>query len=456
MHLIVSGFGSYGDVLPMVGLGAAMLKRGHRVQAIVNPYFRSVVEDAGLELSPLGSAEEYLELSRHPDLWHPIRGLKLVLSCGAACIRDAFAVLERNYVDGDTVLAAHGLDLASRIFHETHAAPMASVHFAPFALLTLHDTPRYIGVPSMHRWPRWLKRLQFAAGDRFVTDPIIAPAVNAIRAEHRLPPVKHIYSGWNQSPQLVMGMWPEWYGPPQPDWPSNTKLVGFPLWDPRPAGGLPADAEEFLQSGEAPIVFCPGSANTDASSFFSTAVAVCDRLGRRGILATKFPEQLPKALPANVRHYSFLPFSLLLPRAAALVHHGGIGTCAQGLASGLPQVVMPMAYDQLDNGLRLKRLGVGDIVRRRQFKPARVAATLDPLLAAPQVRERAGHWAAQCDGGAALERACEHLERLGGHETGARATRDFQIANQANSSQHKDSSAPSDGSAIYSSTKSRG
>jgi UDP:flavonoid glycosyltransferase YjiC (YdhE family) len=413
MHLIVSGFGSYGDVLPMVGLGAAMLKRGHRVQALVNPYFRSIVEDAGLELLPLGTAEEYLALSRHPHLWRPVRGLKLVISRAAkAYMREAFAILRRNYVAGETVLAAHGLDLASRVFHESHGAPMASVHFAPFALYTLYETPRYIGVPSMRGWPRWLKRLQFAAGDKFVTDPIVAPTLNAIRAEHGLPPVRHIFTGWNQSPQLVLGMWPKWYGPAQPDWPPQTELVGFPLWDPRPAGGLPAKAEEFLQAGDPPIVFAPGSANTEAEAFFRTAVAVCERLGRRGILATKFPEQLPQSLPDAVRHFTFLPFSLLLPRAAALVHHGGIGTCAQGLASGVPQVVRPMAYDQLDNGLRLKRLGVGDVVRMRGFKPARVAEALARLLNSSQTAASARRVAAQCDGIASLTRACELLEKM--------------------------------------------
>ena len=165
MHLIVSAFGSYGDVLPMVGLGAAMRARGHRVQAIANPYFRSVVEDAGLELLPLGTAEEYLELAEHPDLWHPRRGLKLVLARrGGVPARSLRHRRSRNIGRGETVIAAHGLDLASRVFHDKHGAPMASVHFAPFALYTLHDTPRYIGVPSMSGWPRWLKRLQFYAG----------------------------------------------------------------------------------------------------------------------------------------------------------------------------------------------------------------------------------------------------------------------------------------------------
>jgi UDP:flavonoid glycosyltransferase YjiC (YdhE family) len=113
-----------------------------------------------------------------------------------------------------------------------------------------------------------------------------------------------------------------------------------------------------------------------------------------------------------------VPFSALLPRAAALVHHGGIGTCAQGLAAGLPQVVMPMAYDQLDNGMRLARLGVGAVVRQRRFTPPRVAAALDGLLNSPAVQKRCRDKAASCDGPTALNAACDLLEEL--HRDGAR------------------------------------
>ena len=81
-------------------------------------------------------------------------------------------------------------------------------------------------------------------------------------------------------------------------------------------------------------------------------------LGRRGILLTKYDHQLPAKLPDTVRHFGFVPLSKLLPRTAALVHHGGIGSCAQGLAAGVPHVVRPMSYDQFDNSRRLVRLGV--------------------------------------------------------------------------------------------------
>lgn len=413
MHLILSAFGSYGDVLPMVGLGAAVRARGHRVSVIVNPYFQSVVEGAGLEMLPLGTADEYRELMQHPDLWHPQRGLTLVLTRGAAHYLDeVYALLEAQVTPGETVLAAHGLDMASRIYHERHDVPLATVHFAPMALTTVHETSRYMGVPNMATWPRWAKRGVFWAADKWKIDPLIAPAVNKLRARHGLPAVARIFTQYNNSPQLVLGLFPDWFGPMQPDWPPHTALVGFPLWDPPVEQQLSAEVDEFLNAGEPPIVFAPGSANVQATDFFQTAADVCVQLGRRGVLMTKYPDQLPQRLPANVRHFGFVPFSQLLPRAAALVHHGGIGTCAQGLACALPQVVMPMAYDQLDNGTRLARLGVGAIVPEEKFKATRVAATLGALLGSDEVRERCRDYAGRCDGAASLDAASDLLERL--------------------------------------------
>ena len=264
----------------------------------------------------------------------------------------------------------------------------------------------------MRGWPRWAKSAVFWMGDRVLVDPVIAPTLNALRRELGLEAVRRVYTRWNNSPQLVLGLFPEWFARHQPDWPANTKAVGFPLWDPPAAAHLSAEVNEFLDDGDPPVVFAPGSANVQAGDFFRTAVEVCERLGRRGMLMTKYPAQLPKHLPPSVRSFGFVPFSELLPRAAALVHHGGIGTCAQGLASGIPQLVMPMAYDQLDNGLRLARLGVGQVAPRNRFKVARVSATLAPLLDSPEVASRCREYASRCNGPAALAAACDLLEQL--------------------------------------------
>jgi UDP:flavonoid glycosyltransferase YjiC (YdhE family) len=211
---------------------------------------------------------------------------------------------------------------------------------------------------------------------------------------------------------LVLGLFPDWFGPRQPDWPANTRTVGFPLWDTHESTELSGELEEFLAKGSAPIAFSPGSANRGAHAFFAAAVDACDRVGLRGILLTKYAEQLPANLPPTVRHFGFVAMSKLLPRTAALVHHGGIGSCAQGLAAGVPHVVQPMSYDQFDNSRRLERLGIAREVGVRQFNGRNVADALATLLDSPAVKTRCGELASRCNGPTALADACSALEQL--------------------------------------------
>src|SRR5262249_49590922 len=160
----------------------------------------------------------------------------------------------------------------------------------------------------------------------------LAPGLNALRAELGLPPVRDVMRGWLHSPQLVLGFLPAWFGPPQPDWPPRVTLAGFPLYDERDVTPLPPELGAFLDARPPPIAFAPGSGSVQARPFFEAAIDACTRIGRRGVLLTRFPEQVPPNLPEGVRHVAYAPFSQLLPRAAALVHHGGIGTSAQGMA----------------------------------------------------------------------------------------------------------------------------
>jgi rhamnosyltransferase subunit B len=412
-QFLITALGSYGDVHPMVGLGAALIARGHRVKIVTNPYFEHVVTGAGLEILSLGTREEYLRLSQHPDLWHPLRGPKLVLGYASGrMLRPLYNLLIANYIAGETVFCAHGMDLASRVAGEKLGAPVASILFAPGLLWTLHDSPRLKGALLGPMVPRWVKWFQFMVSDKFFIRPLLGPELNGLRGELGLAAVQRIFSRWLFASDLPLGLFPEWFGPRQPDWPANTKTVGFPLWDTPGDAALPEGVREFLDAGTPPIAFSPGSANNEAHHFFEAAVDACQRLGRRGILLTKYDHQLPAKLPDSVYHVGFVPMSQLLPQTAALVHHGGIGSCAQGFAAGVPQVVRPMSYDQFDNSRRVVRLGVGKEISVRRFTGGRVADVVAALLACPTVAARCRDLAARCNGPAALAAACEALEEL--------------------------------------------
>jgi UDP:flavonoid glycosyltransferase YjiC (YdhE family) len=245
-----------------------------------------------------------------------------------------------------------------------------------------------------------------------LADSYLAKPINELRAELGLPPIRGVIDEWWNSPQRILGFFPDWYRPPQPDWPSQLRLTGFPLYDER---GVTEPSEEvcrFLKAGDRPIVFTPGSANVHGHEFFAAAVEACVRLGRRGILLTRFPEQLPAELPACVRHFDFVPFGWILPRAAAVVHHGGIGSTAQGLAAGIPQLIMPMGFDQFDNALQVRRLGVGRELKPAKFRGPAVAEELRVLLDSPAVANSCREVAARSIGVEPLKQACEAIEKL--------------------------------------------
>src|SRR5690606_3215095 len=103
---------------------------------------------------------------------------------------------------------------------------------------------------------------------------------------------------------------------------------------------------------------------------------------------------------------------LLLPRASAIVHHGGAGTTAQALGSGRPALVVPHSHDQFDNAERVRRLGVARTLYPQRYRAARVARELDALLRDARYGERAAATAAiVCaeDGAAAAAAAVERL-----------------------------------------------
>jgi UDP:flavonoid glycosyltransferase YjiC (YdhE family) len=193
-------------------------------------------------------------------------------------------------------------------------------------------------------------------------------------------------SYWN-SQDGVLCLFPKWFARKADDWPAQAVLTRFPLYDERKERGKNGDLESFLRAGEPPVVITPGSANAHGARFLRESAEACVRIGRRGIIVTRFPEQVPAGLPSTIRSFEYLPFSEVFPRSAAVIHHGGVGTVAQCFAGGVPQLIMPLSHDQPDNAARVKRMGVGDYMYPRRFRAANIAAKLGELLASRSVQE---------------------------------------------------------------------
>ena len=177
---------------------------------------------------------------------------------------------------------------------------------------------------------------------------------------------------------------------------------------------MPPELARFLDAGPPPLVITLGSsAVVDAGPFYEHSVAAAKRLGRRAaLLVGKNPRNRPASLPEGIVAFAYAPYSELFPRAAAIVHQGGIGTTAQAMRSGRPMLVMPYAHDQPDNAERVRRLGVARTIARQRYTPARAAAELRHLLDNPVYRQRAsavGRKIQQEDG---VRAACDALGGL--------------------------------------------
>jgi len=411
IRFVMTPVGSSGDVHPSIGIGRALRARGHDVVVVTGGSFEEVALRAGLGFHTVFSKEEYEAATNHPDLWHPRRGLKIVMQLVASRLDEAYTRLKEVYEPGRTVLVGHGLSFATRLLEEKEHVPAATLHLAPSIFRSDFEQPAYAPGRTATNAPRWVKRTMWWAIDRFLIDPNISRPLNELRGKLGLPPVVRPFQHWIHSPQRVIGLFPKWFAPPQPDWPASLRLTGFPQYDESDQQVLSPKLQAFLDAGDPPIVFTPGSANQQAAGFFMAAVDASRRLNRRALLLTRYAAHLP-SLPAHAHHEEYVPLSRVLPRCAALVHHGGIGTLAQALAAGIPQLTMPMGFDQPDNTTRLHRLGVATWVAPSQFTGERVAAALNGLLSAPQVAAACARWSHELKKSSALDRTCELLEEL--------------------------------------------
>lgn len=407
--------GSAGDVNPFVALGKELARRGHDVVVITSEPFRETVVAAGLEFESVLPSERFERALGDPDLWHPIRGIRALFRLvDRASMERLWRVLDERWVDGRSVLVGHTLSFPTRIYEERHGVPAVTLQLAPIAFRTLERQPVLPPGIDIQRLPRPLLRAFWWSVDRIGVDPLARPALHDFFRSRGLEPERRLFRDWVHSPRRVLGLFPEWFGPPQPDWPPQLRLVGFPLFDGFEQPELDPALASWLGEGPAPIVFAPGSANRQAPRFFQVGATASAEVQRRAVFVTPWADQLPHPLPDHVYHVARAPFSALFTRSGAVVHHGGIGTTAQALRAGVPQVVLGGAFDQPDNGARVERLGVGRRIRPGRLSRASLSRALSELMDDATVAARAADFARrlEADGDGALRRAADEVEAV--------------------------------------------
>ncbi len=419
-RFVLTTLGSLGDLHPYLVVAIGLHRRGHDVVLAASEIYRQKVEAEGVLFRAV--RPDIRQLAEDPELGRRLWNLregpeyvvrKLVLPHLAETYEDLLAASH-----GADLLVSHALAFATPLVAEKLKLPWVSAALQPMAFMSSYDPPVLAPAPYLYRL-RHLGHLPYRLLFSLVsrqTKSWMEP-VHRLRKDLGLPPshANPMLEG-SFSPFGTLAWFSSILGEPQPDWPSRTTITGFPFYDRDEPGVEPDRAlEQFLASSEPPVVFTLGSSATmDARDFFSVSLAAARRAGTRALLvAGRGSSNLTAGLqPDRAFVAEYAPYSTVLPRAAATVHQGGIGTTAQALRAGRPMLVVPHGFDQPDNAERVRKLGVSRTIARENYTMARVSRELTVLLEDPSYSIRSAEMRGQILGEDGVEASCDKIEEI--------------------------------------------
>jgi sterol 3beta-glucosyltransferase len=382
--------GTRGDVQPFVALAQGLRRAGHDVSICTHERFRDFVEEHGVRYAFMN--DDLLKLADTPEgraltegRGNPIAALRTVGPIFARMLREAQAAAA-----GVDLIVHHPKSLAAPSLAEAYGVTAVMVLPVPsmtptraFALPLLGD--RNLGGV--------LNRLSYAP--LALQTSAFRGVLDAWRSELGLPKARlrppHLDAAGQPVPTLYP-VSPRLVARPA-DWPETTVLTG--AWFLDDAASPPADLVDFLAAGPAPIAIGFSSmVGRDPAARSSMVLEAVERADVRVVLVTGWGGLDPSAIPGRLRErvhaVPSVPFAWLFPRSAAVVHHGGAGTTAEGVRAGVPSLICPFFGDQPYWGARVARLGVGPRpIPQRRLTADRLAAAFRTMLDDRAMRDRA-------------------------------------------------------------------
>jgi rhamnosyltransferase subunit B len=216
--------------------------------------------------------------------------------------------------------------------------------------------------------------------DKNYFNTAILPALNEHRRGLNLPPVDNLISHIQTAADAYVTLFPSWYRGKERDWPSPLIEGDFMFYRSSEEPELGDRIQKFLKKNKLPILFTAGTAHSSARAFFEHAQKAVDKLGCSAIFLTKRRDQLPEKPGRNITWLKYVELSRLLKVSAVCVSHGGIGTVAEAMRAGVPQMVIPFAHDQFDNGRIVTELAAGRVIPAKQLTSENLEKALAELL----------------------------------------------------------------------------
>lgn len=391
-----------GHLFPIVPILLELQNRGHDVVIHTKRELVGTLNDLGIKAHGVDPRLEQLELKDYTGK-NPLDSLKL----------GTWTMVERGRLDGPELSAAieqeqpdvlliDALSWGASAIAEMSGVPWAIVQHSPTPLPSAEVPPfgpgfKPIRGPLGRLRNRLLMPLTLGAVERGLMEPL-----NDLRewlGAPRISGAKDMFS----RPPLTLYLTTKSLEYPRTQWPECFCFTGPLNWDP------PTQAPPWLTEITRPIALVTASSEFQDDGKLITTALTALAGENLNVVATMPAGVEAQAVPSNAHLEEFVPHSLILPKAAVAITHGGFGATQKAVSNGVPVVVVPFGRDQAEVGRRIETAGIGVFLQLKKLSPERLRAAVHEAIAlTPAARAFAER--VKADSGAA--QAANRLETL--------------------------------------------
>ena len=393
MKITIFAAGSQGDIQPCVSLSKGLQREGYRVTLAAPEDFAGYVQKHDVGFYPLrGDVQKIMASDTGRKFMetggaNPIKSIRAIRTMIAPVmmrmVEDAYTACR----DADALICLGVFSPFGQSIAESLNIPNINLEPTPLLPTRVFPAPSWPiqrNLGGLHNYLSGIAMLQ-------VIWQWYSPFVRDFRQRLGLPACSaaRFYRALRSTPML--GAYSPSIIPHPADWPANIHVTGAFFLDQQADWQPSPELKAFLEAGSPPVYVGFGSmAGRNPEKLAKLILDALAKSGQRGLLLTGWGGLRAGLVPDNVFVLDSAPHRWLFPRMAAVVHHGGAGTTAEGLRAGVPSVIVPFAFDQFFWGARIKELGLGpDPIPQKDLTADRLAEAIRISVTDAGMKQRA-------------------------------------------------------------------
>lgn len=397
MDYIFFTLGTLGDNQPFIRIAAELTRRGLRVLFLGNEKFANLIESQGIAFEAVSSKLEYIKAYDNPNTWSHYHSREHYREYHFPAIEPTFRIIQNIVKSGARPFVVfQDVDSGAKMASDVLGLKHCQIVLAPSGLFSA-ESPSFPLREQLAKqdWYRAMPVVrEKAVKSRF--ERIYKPFINPLRQELGLAALSINELPMVEQCENLIALFPDWLKRKPSDWPKQVAFTGFPF-DNKQLSVLNDDVADFINKKGQPIVYSFGTGVPLNKTFITKIKAISEILSMPAILVGKpIDNHGNYELGDNILSVDYIEFSVLFAKAKLVVHHGGIGTSAECLKAGVPQLISPFAFDQPDNAFMLWELGVANARNFLSSGARDIANIAIELLCSPLVAEKCETYKQQC------------------------------------------------------------